>query len=311
VDDLLEVSRITGGKIELRQEPIELAAVIQHAVENSHSLISAGKHRLRVSLPSAPLRLVVDPVRLTQVFSNLLNNAAKYTETGGLIEILARNEKGEAVVSIRDSGVGIPAEMLPQIFDLFTQVDSNLGRARDGLGIGLAIVHTLVEMHGGRVEAYSSGLNRGSEFIVYLPLADEGKDVEKQAQSVEPATKVKRRILITDDNRDVADVHAMLLMELGADVRVVYDGQSALNALAEFKPEILLLDIGMPNMDGYETARRIRQRPDSQSIQLVALTGWGQKEDCQRSLDAGFTQHLVKPVSLDQLKSLLATSVDD
>ncbi len=305
VDDLLEVSRISRGKVELRKQPIDLAEVVQQAVETSLPSIKAGGHTLDIALPGEALRLDADPVRLAQVCANLLNNAAKYTEPGGRIWLKAERQGGEAVVSVRDQGVGIPPEMLPKVFELFAQVDRNLGRAQGGLGIGLALVRSLVELHGGQVEARSEGPGRGSEFIVRLPLADSPAATEAgpdcAAAAITPA-----RILVVDDNQDAADSLGLLLEAIGAEVRVVYAGAQGLLALAEFRPDAVLLDLGMPGMDGFETARRLRLSPEGRAAKLVALTGWGQEEDRRRTREAGFDHHLVKPVGLEELQALLA-----
>jgi PAS domain S-box-containing protein len=306
VDDLLEVSRITRGKIELRKEHVELAAVVRSAVETSKPAIEDNGQHLIVSLPPEPVSLDGDSIRLAQVFGNLLNNAAKYTEPGGQIWLTAQQEGDVIAVSVRDSGIGIPSDMLPRIFDMFTQVDHSMDRAHGGLGIGLTLVHSLVEMHGGTVEARSDGPGKGSEFIVRLPLlpapASEILRPVQRAVGALPA----RRVLVVDDNRDAADSLGMFLKLAGAKVAVVYHGLAALEALESFKPEVVLLDIGMPEIDGYEVARRIRQNPDYRDVLLVALTGWGQEEDRRRSRAAGFDHHLVKPADIDLLQSLLA-----
>ncbi|HZP85733.1 MAG TPA: ATP-binding protein [Burkholderiales bacterium] len=309
VDDLLEVSRITRGKIELHKERIDLMEVVEHAVEISRPLIDAGRHRLIFQLPVEAMPVHADPVRLAQVFANLLNNAAKYTPADGRIEIAAKREDADAVVSVRDSGIGILPQMLPHVFDLFTQGErTGNGGQSGGLGIGLALVRRLVEMHGGRVEARSEGANRGSEFSVRLPLAAPFDKASAPPLTSEPVPVFHTRILVTDDNRDAADSQALLLEALGAEVRVAYDGESALQAMSEFKPELVLLDLGMPQMDGFETARRIRQHVNGSDVKLVALTGWGQDEDRERTRQAGFDDHLVKPVSIDQMRPLLSAS---
>jgi PAS domain S-box-containing protein len=310
VDDLLEVSRITSGKIELKRACVDLASLIAHAVEMSQPLIRAAGHELSVSFAQQSLVVDADPVRISQVFANLLNNAAKYTEPGGRIQLSAQREGAEAVVSVSDTGAGIPTEMLPRVFDLFTQIDHNLGRAMDGVGIGLALVRSLVTLHGGRVEARSDGPGRGAEFIVRLPLIETHSDNAIKEGSPMSTPSVSRRILVVDDNRDVADSLVMLLECLGAEVRVAYDGPSAVEAVSEFAPEIALVDIGMPGMDGYETARRIRERPQGRELVLIALTGWGQEEDRRRTREVGFDRHLVKPVNDDVLQELLSTPCD-
>ncbi|MCE9604929.1 MAG: response regulator [Planctomycetia bacterium] len=306
VDDLLEISRITRGKIELRKERIELADLIRNAVETSKPLVDAAKHQLTVDLPPESLPLHVDGVRIAQVFANLINNAAKYTESGGRISITALRNGDEVAVSVIDNGVGIPSEMIPRVFDLFTQVDRHLGRAQGGLGIGLALVRQLIEMHGGSVEARSEGPRRGSEFVVRLPLASAPGDgsTEVVGESRSEVT-APRRVLVVDDNRDSAVTMAMLLGLMGAETNVAYDGRSALEVLDLFRPAVVLLDIGMEGMDGCEVARRIRQRTEYQDLILVAVTGWGQPEDRRRTQAAGFNHHLVKPVNADALRALM------
>jgi PAS domain S-box-containing protein len=309
VDDLLEVSRITRGKIELRHERVELEAVVRAAVETSRPLLEAARHRLELSLPAEPLILEADPVRLAQVFANLLNNAAKYTEAGGRIALAARRQGDEAVVSVRDDGIGIAAEQLPEVFDPFIQVDRTLGRAQGGLGIGLTLVRRLVQLHGGRVEAHSDGPGTGSEFRVTLPLASaSARTAADQEAAPEPlaAVAAPRRILVVDDNHDAADSLGMLLRVLGVESQVAHDGVSALQAVGTFRPHMVLLDLGMPGMDGYEVARRVRERTAGDGALLIALTGWGQPEDRRRTREAGFDHHLVKPVDLGALQSLLA-----
>lgn len=305
VDDILEASRISRGKIELRKEPVELAAVIRQAVETSQPLIDAGRHELRLVLPAEPLLIDADPVRLAQVFANLVNNAAKYTDSGGRIRIEAERRGGEVAVSVSDSGRGIPADMLPRVFDLFAQIDRDLGRSQGGLGIGLALVRSLVEMHGGRVEARSDGPGQGSEFVVHLPLIATPAAIVAEPEA--PPACAALRILLVDDNRDAADSLGMLLETLGAEVKVVYDGPAGLEALDAFKPRAVLLDLGMPGMDGYETARLLRLSPSGRETTLIALTGWGQDEDQRRTRQAGFDHHLVKPVDIAELQAVLSS----
>jgi PAS domain S-box-containing protein len=319
VDDLLEVSRITRGKIELRVERVELAAVIRSAVESSRPLIEASGHRLAISLPTEPVLLTADPVRMSQVFANLLNNAAKYTDREGQIWLTAqiqRNEhsRAEVVVSVRDSGMGIAPEMLPRIFDMFTQTDRSRPRAQGGLGIGLTLVRKLTELHGGRVEAKSEGIGRGSEFVVRLPLigAVRPSPPEPRGQPARPHVSFSpRRVLVVDDNRDAANSLGVLLGHLGLEPRVVYDGPSALEALATQQPHVVLLDLGMPGMDGYEVVRQARASSDNSNVVFIALTGWGQEEDRRKSKAAGFDHHLVKPVDITQLESLLSAVAAD
>jgi two-component system, sensor histidine kinase len=304
VDDLMEVSRITRGKIELRLEQVELAAIIRSAVEASRPLIEVSGHQLAISIPGEPLILEADTVRLSQVFANLLNNAAKYMNKGGQICLSARKQNGQAIVSVRDSGIGINAEMLPHIFKMFTQVERSKRQAQGGLGIGLTLVRTLVEMHGGEVEALSPGLDQGSEFVVRLPLSKDQIAVEKTAPDLRASVLPNRRVLVVDDNRDAAVTLGELLGFLGAEVLVVHDGPAAIAAVSSYRPNVVLLDIGMPGMDGYEVARRIREQPEGRSLMLIALTGWGQEEDRRLASQAGFDHHLLKPADVSALKSL-------
>jgi signal transduction histidine kinase len=305
VDDLLDLSRISRGKIELRKEQVELAKVIQQAVETSRPAIEQANHELTITLPPDPIHVDADVTRLAQVFSNLLNNAAKYTERGGRVQLTVQRLDGEAVVSVKDNGIGIPVHMLQQVFEMFTQVDRNLERAQGGLGIGLSIVKRLVEMHGGSVEARSDGHGLGSEFVVRLPVAS--PLVPGLGSNAEPSQPSSRhRILVVDDNRDAAISLAMLLRLMGNETRTAHDGLEALEVAAAFGPEVVLLDIGMPRLNGYDTARRLREQPWGKDVVLVALTGWGQEEDRRRSQEAGFNFHMVKPVETEALEKLLA-----
>ncbi len=305
VDDLLEVSRITRGKIELRREPVELSTVVQSAVETSLPLIEMAHHQLTVSLPGEPILLDADPVRFTQIVANLLNNAAKYTNEGGQIWLTATRDGRFAVLSVKDNGAGIPADVLPTIFDLFTQANRTYERAQGGLGIGLTLVRSLVDLHGGSIEARSAGPGKGSEFVVSMPLADGSQERSIDRTGKRPADLGPRRILVVDDTRDAAESLGMLLKFLGAEVLTVNDGPSALEAIKVFRPAVVLLDIGMPIMDGNEVARRARQQPEGREATLIALSGWAQLEDRRRSKEAGFDYHLVKPVDLGVLKELL------
>jgi signal transduction histidine kinase len=306
VDDLLEVSRITRGKIELRKEPIELRTAIEVAVETSRPLIDAARHRLTVDLPQEPLNVEADPTRLAQVFANLLNNAAKYTEDGGDLHLRAERQGGEAVISVRDTGVGIAPAHLASVFDMFVQGRGGHPRMPGGLGIGLTLVRTLVEMHGGSVAARSDGPGKGSEFTVRLPLSAAPFSEEKRRAAAPAAAAMLPRVLVVDDNRDAADSLGSLLGILGADVHVVHDGQAALDAFGAYRPALVFLDLGMPEMDGFEVARRMRARPDYDGVRLVALTGWGQEKDRRQTAAAGFDEHLVKPPEIDALQALLA-----
>jgi signal transduction histidine kinase/CheY-like chemotaxis protein len=308
VDDLLEISRINRGKIELRREPVELAAVIRGAVETSRPLIDAAGHQLAISICPEAMTLEADPVRLTQVIANLLNNAAKYTEHGGQIWLMARREGDEAVISVRDTGLGIAADMLPQVFDMFAQVGGTLNRAQGGLGIGLTLVKNLVHLHGGRVEAHSEGVGKGSEFLIRLPVACVQQCPPIPASTAHPKTGLRtRRILIVDDAPAAAYTLAKLLQALGQSVHTKHDAASALEYLRVERPDVVISDIAMPSMDGYEFARRVRQEPEMSGIVLVALTGYGQESDRQLAKEAGYDHHLVKPVSLAALGELLSS----
>ena len=312
VDDLLELSRISRGQIELKKERIGLSTIVEHAVEASMPFIENHAHQLTVALPNEPLVVDGDLVRLAQVFANLLNNAAKYTQNGGRITLSARREGAMLVASVRDTGIGIPTEMLSRVFDMFAQVDSVLRRSQDGLGIGLNLVRSLVAMHGGSVEAHSDGLGQGSEFIVRLPLVEHlSLDTMCSVPRADVKGVVPRalRILVVDDNEDSADTLGMVLNRLGADVKIAYDGQSALEALRTYRPSVVILDLGMPGLDGHEVAHRVRQDPEFCDLPLIALTGWGQEENRRRTREAGFDHHLVKPVDLEVLQALL-TSLD-
>ncbi|HEX3147550.1 MAG TPA: ATP-binding protein [Gemmataceae bacterium] len=305
VDDLLDISRIATGKLELRKERVELAAVLRDAVEASRPLIDGGGHVLTVTLPPDPILVDADPTRLGQVFLNLLNNAAKYSERGGQIWLSVERDNSEVVVRIRDSGVGIPAKDLPHIFDVFVQVDSSWQRTQGGLGIGLSLVKEFVGLHGGRVEARSDGPGRGSEFVVRVPMASEAAPGSATTALPEKVRGPQRRIVIVDDNRDAAESLAMLLGYLGHKVRTAYDGEAGIAAAAEFRPQVVLMDIGMPGISGNDAARRIRMEPWGADIFLVALTGWGTDTDRQGTHDAGFDRHLVKPVEIQNLTRLL------
>jgi signal transduction histidine kinase len=309
VDDLLEVSRITKGKIELRKERIELAVVVNSAVEASRPLIEKWGHELTVTIPPQPIQLEADPTRMAQVLSNLLNNAAKYMDQGGRIWVIAERQSDHVLIRVKDTGIGIPTEMLPRIFDMFTQVDRSLGRSEGGLGIGLTLVQRLVEMHGGTVEARSDGPGKGSEFVVRLAVAVEVKGQGPQGAACDRekgAAPARRRILVVDDNRDAADSLGMLLRMMGNEVHTAHDGLEAVGAAAAFQPDVVLLDLGLPKLNGYEAARRIREQDGGTDMMLVAVTGLGQEEDRRRSKEAGFDHHMTKPVEFAALQKLLA-----
>jgi PAS domain S-box-containing protein len=309
VDDLLDLSRISTGKLELRQGRVELAEVLYAAVETSRPLIEACGHELSVSVPPVPVFIDGDLTRLAQVVSNLLNNAAKYTERGGRITLTAERQGSDAVVSVRDTGVGIPAAMLARVFDMFTQVDRSLDRTHGGLGIGLTLVKRLVELHGGSITAHSDGPGRGSEFVVRLPAVIESpRAPERSDRPGEPAAPAAAlRILAVDDNRDAAASLGMLLRIMGHDVRTAHDGLEAIELADEFRPDVTLLDIGLPKLNGYEAARRIRQQPWGRGMVLIATTGWGQESDRRLSRESGFDHHLVKPLDPAALLDLLAS----
>jgi PAS domain S-box-containing protein len=308
VDDLLDLSRVTRGKIVLRKQSVELAPIVEQAVEAARARYGSLDHELAVTLPSQPIYLDADATRLAQVVGNLLNNACKFTDPGGHIALTVTHEGSQAVVRVRDNGIGIAAANLPHLFNMFTQADTSLERARDGLGIGLTLVKALVEMHGGTVGARSEGLGRGSEFEVRLPaLGEASATIAEAAAEAKPATTtVGRRILIVDDNVDGADTMAMLLDEVGHDTHKVHNGVDALAAAERLRPDVVLLDIGLPKLNGFEVCKRLRQHPWGEDLLIVAMTGWGQEEDRQRSMEAGFDTHLVKPIDHDLLLRLLA-----
>lgn len=305
VNDLMEVSRITRGKIELQLGELALNEVIRSAVELSRPLVDAGRHTLEVHMAEPSQAVEGDGVRLTQVFSNLLNNAAKYTPEGGRIDVFVERDDGHAVVRIKDSGAGIPADMLDAIFDMFVQVSDTARAAQGGLGIGLTLVKSLVELHGGQIEATSDGPNQGSEFAVRLPLLDHGLRADAHTQTSQEAIAARHRILVVDDNRDAAESLATLLALLGAQTAVAFSGMDALEKAEGFRPSLGILDIGMPGMDGCELARRFRAHPQHHGMGLIALTGWGQPDDRVRIARAGFDHHLLKPVDMDELSAAL------
>jgi len=309
VDDLLDVSRITSGKVRLKLETLDVAVAVASAVETSRPLIESRRQMLSVSLPSVPVRVRADQTRLAQVLANLLNNAAKYTQEAGHIWLDVSAEDTDVVFRVRDNGAGIAADVLPCIFDLFTQADQSLDRAQGGLGIGLTLVRRLVEMHHGSVQAISKGPGQGSEFVVRLAALAEDVPAEAPRNGFvhTPAVDLKRRILVVDDNMDTAESLAMLMRYDGHEVRTAHDGLAALQAFKVFSPEVVILDIGLPHLDGYEVARRLRDQSRRGDVLLAALTGYGNEEDQVRSQAAGFDLHLVKPVRIEALRSLLAS----
>lgn len=310
IDDLLDMSRVRLGKIELRKERFELATVVQGALETSRPLLDACRHAFALTLPAEPVWVEADAARLAQIVTNLVNNAAKYTNECGHVSLTAEREGPEVVLRVQDDGIGISLDMLPKIFDLFTQVDTSRVRSRGGLGVGLALVKNLVQLHGGTVAVRSAGKDRGSEFIVRLPIAVEGPRVLR-AKPPEPlGLPAPRclRLLVVDDNVDSAESFAILLRFSGHEVRTAYDGPSALGMVADYAPRVVLLDIGLPGMDGYEVARRLRQHPATAGALLIAVSGYGQAEDRNCSREAGFDHHLVKPVDFEELGSLLAAA---
>src|SRR5215470_1112158 len=308
VDDLLDVSRITRGKITLTRQPLDVATLINRAIETIEPLVLEREHKLTLMIPPEPMRVDGDPTRLTQALANVLGNAAKYTERGGRIELTCTRQGAEVELRVRDNGIGIPAELLPRIFDLFTQLDRRSDHALSGLGIGLALVRRLLEMHGGSISALSEGAGTGSEFVIRLPLLADSAvrtETENDRQHANlPA--VPRRILLADDNADALESLATVLRLRGHEVFSASNGAIALETAGRHVPEVALLDIGMPLLDGYEVARRIRAQEWGKGMTLVALTGWGQDADRRRSREAGFDTHLVKPLDLDQLSHLLA-----
>ena len=310
VDDLMDISRISRGTIALREELLDLNSVLRHAVETSRPLINEKKQLLTVETGINIIPVLGDRTRLTQIFSNLLNNASRYSDGGASIALSAVMSEGWADIRVRDTGIGIPRDKLLEVFEMFSQVDRSLERAQSGLGLGLTLVKRLVEMHGGRVEAKSDGLGMGSEFIVRIPLTDDTLEKPPRQSRAISTSPTRRKVLVVDDNIDAAQSLGSVLSLLGHDVRLAHDGLEALSAAEAFRPDIVLLDIGMPRLNGYEACRALRGRPWSTRTRFVALTGWGQPEDRQRSLDAGFDQHLVKPVDLTALHALMDERVE-
>ena len=311
VDDLLDISRIISGKIELRREPTNLAVAVQRAIETAHPLIESHGHDLKVDLPSEPVIVVGDLIRLSQAIANLLTNAAKYTERGGRIVIALERTDDVATVRVRDTGIGIPLELQSKVFDLFVQGDRTLARSQGGLGIGLTLVKRLAEMHGGRVQVTSTGSGKGSEFSITLPVLRDAAIAEQFVKAGEHyrGARTRRRVLVVDDNVDAADSISMILQTAGYDVRCVYDGPSVLAAANTYRPDVLVLDIGLPGKDGYDVARELRQIPEFQAMPIVAVTGYGQESDRRRSREAGIDLHLTKPVDPQELQAFVAGKI--
>jgi CheY-like chemotaxis protein len=312
VDDLLDVSRITRGKIQLQMETLDAASVAATAVEISRPNIEGRSHRLAVRLPEEPLYVEADHSRLAQVLANLLNNAAKFTPVGGWTCISLQRDGDQAVFRVRDNGVGIPPEMITKVFDLFTQVDRSLDRSPGGLGVGLNLAKRLVEAHGGRIEAASEGAGLGSEFTVRLPAVNFAG--APPAHGAEPAPEpalAPSRVLVVDDNVDAADSLAWLLRLSGHETQIEYNGLAAIEAARRFRPQFVVLDLGLPGLDGYAVARRFRQDPATRDAVLIAVSGYGRPEDYQRSSEAGFDHHFVKPVDVNSLLELLSAAVAD
>jgi two-component system CheB/CheR fusion protein len=320
LDDLLDVSRISGDRILVVKERVNIADVLSQAVETVRPLIDGKQHRLTVQVPPNLIYVNADPTRLAQVVANLLNNAAKYTEPGGLICLSAdqesapnssiESEPGQVVVRVRDTGIGITPDMLPRVFELFAQADRTLDRSQGGLGLGLTLVQKLVELHGGTVHAKSAGLGRGSEFVVRLPAEALAATPSDDFEITLPPLARSRRVLVVDDNPYVAEALSMQLEMLGHEVQMVHNGQAAIKTARTFHPDIVLLDLGLPGMNGFEVAQSFRQDPEMNEVVLIAVSGYGQAEDIARSKAAGFDKHIVKPVSSEILQAAMATRPD-
>lgn len=307
IDDLLDVGRISHGKIELKKQRVELASIIDQALETCRPLAEEFRHEFSLCFPPEPIYIDADPVRLAQVISNLLNNACKYTEPNGSVCLSARRDGDEAVIKVKDTGIGIPCDKLDSIFEVFSQVSAAIDRTQGGLGIGLHLVKKLIEMHGGSIEANSEGAGRGSEFVIRLPNLADAPSAPREPTEDEPANAARRRILVVDDNKEAANSLAMLLKFDGRETHTAHDGWEAVVAAEQFRPDVILLDIGLPNMNGYDVCRAIRDQPWGKSIVMVAVTGWGQEKDRQKSTGAGFDKHLVKPIEYNSLVKYLTS----
>jgi CheY-like chemotaxis protein/two-component sensor histidine kinase len=303
VDDLLEAGRITHGELQLRKESVPVADAVRWALEAAQGALGGAGVKVEVEVPREPLYLEADPTRLVQILANLLGNAAKFTPRGGHVWLSARRQGGEVALSVRDDGIGIDPKQIPRLFQMFSHAAPALERSGGGLGIGLALVKGLVERHGGTVEAKSDGLGRGAEFIVRLPAAEPSALPERATPAIPSG---KKKVLVADDNRDAADSLSFLLRAMGHEVRVAYDGEQALAAAANFRPDAMIVDIGMPHANGYDVAMRARATDWGRGTTLVALTGWGQSRDRALAEKAGFDHHLTKPVEAARLEALLA-----
>jgi len=306
IDDLLDVSRISRGKLELRKECIELAPLIQEAVEICRPMVDRAKHQLTITLPPLPVYLNADPVRLCQVVSNVLHNACKFTEPGGRISLCAEPQGADLVIAVRDNGIGLPPDKCESIFQMFSQIDQSLERSRNGLGIGLALTKRLVELHGGHIEARSDGLGEGSEFVLRLTAAIDPRPPQPKVRDDRFKPIEQRCVLVVEDNRDSAESLAKLLRLTGTEAFIAYNGEDAVTAAETLRPDVILMDIGLPKLNGYEACRRIREQAWGKKILIIALTGWGQAEDRRKSLEAGFNGHMVKPVDPSELMRVLA-----
>ncbi len=306
IDDLLDVSRITRDKLLLCQEDIELAPLIRDVVETFRAVSKAAQLEFSVTLPPQPLYLHADATRLTQVFGNLLQNACKFTKPGGHISLEAEQQGHDVVITVKDSGLGISSEMLPKVFDMFTQGDQTLERSQGGLGIGLSLVRRLVTLHDGAVQAFSAGLDQGTRIVVRLPLIQKTVALPPPPVASEPTALPAQRILVVDDNQDIANILSLLLQEAGNETQVAFDGMEAVETAATFRPDVVLMDVGMPKLNGYDAARRMRKQPWGKDITLLAVTGLGREEDRKESAAAGFDDMLVKPVEYDALTAMLA-----
>jgi len=308
VEDLLDLSRISRNKVELRTERVDIATIISAALETSRPVIEQSGQQVVVSMPQEPIWVDGDVVRLSQVFTNLLNNGAKFSKRGGNINLTIEADAQSVSITVADTGIGILAEHLPHIHEPFYQLDSSLAKAQGGLGIGLTLVWQLVEMHGGTVSVHSEGVNRGSEFVVRLPLAEGPGRSQEPENSAASGSETVRRILIVDDNQDSADAVALILQLDGHDVKTVYSGVDALELVEQFKPHAVLLDIGMPQLNGYQVAQRLRNQAWGKNVLLIAQTGWGQEEDIRQCREAGFNHHVTKPIDFRKLREFFVAS---